>query len=279
MIKTLKNRVIDCVRPMGQVILVLSILVLPLIINVAGIIQRLFIDNKLDFDTVKYYYLMRVGNFWIGVIIAGYIFLKFIRPSNKEIMINTGNIYHEHCYAWYWFCSKILGYYKCSLVRVPISMQFKLIIRDTFNQYVYGLDSEYKEVIEDPIRIDKTITDKSDSCINIVLADTYPLDKNLLPESTKNISTIYIQRENNKTDSVRCYSKDFIETVLNTVRHLPNNIHIVNLYPATNPKHNYYIVQGVFKMADRSNINRLVIYPQKRKNEKWNFSDKGVKIY
>lgn len=279
MIKSLKNRVLDCIRPMLQVILMVIIFGLPILIDGVGIIQELFIDNKLDFDTVKYYYLIKTGNFGIGIIISGFVFFKFIRPSNKEIMMNTGNLYHDHFYAWYWFCSKILGYGKCGLVRVPVSMQFKLIIRDTFSQYDWGLDSEYKEVKNDPIGVEKTSTENTNTIVNIVLADTYPLAKDLMPESTKDIPTIYIQRENNNTDSVRCYSNDFIETVLNTVRHLPNNIHIVNLYPATNPKHNYYIAQDVFKMADRSNITGLVIYPQKRKNGKWNFSEKGVEIY
>lgn len=279
MITLIKNRLLDCIRQILQVALLIFIFVFCIWVDVGGIIQGLFVNNELDFENVKYFYLMKMGNISIGIIISGFILFKYIRTSNKEVLINTGNLYHDHFYLWYWFCSKILGYRKCNLVRVPVAMQFKLIIRDTFAQYDWGLDSEYKEIQTETISIYKTVIEQTNNAVNLVLSDTYPLTNKLMPESTKDLPTIFVQRENNKKDVARCYSNEFIETVLNTVRHLPSNIHIVHLYPATNPKHNYYIAQGVFKMAGRSNIIGLLVYPQKGKNGKWDFSEKGIKIY
>ncbi|QSX05594.1 hypothetical protein JYG23_13095 [Sedimentibacter sp. zth1] len=277
--KILKNRILDCISQLLQVVILLIAFAIPILLDGATKIQMLFNGENPDFETVQYYYLVKMGNEVIGLVLMLFILFKLIRPSNKEKIMNTGNLYHDHCYAWYWFCSKVLGYCKCSLVRVPVATQFKLIIRDTFSQYDLRLDDDYKLIDIESVTVEGISDDGYTESVNIVLADTYPITKNLMPESTKNLSTIYIQRETNKNDAVRCYSKDFIESVLNTVRHLPNNVHAINLYPATNPKHNYCIANGVFKMANRSNIDRLVIFPQKRKSGNWNFFEKGITIY
>lgn len=63
------------------------------------------------------------------------------------------------------------------------------------------------------------------------------------------------------------------------MRKLPQNIYKINLYPATNAKHTSNLARRVFKMADRSNIRGFVVYSQERKNGKWDFAEKGIKIY
>lgn len=69
-------------------------------------------------------------------IICGLIFslLIYIWRSkvNKEKIFNVGNQYGDFPFFIYKIAAKFLGYGSVSLVRVPIYLQFKLILKDTF---------------------------------------------------------------------------------------------------------------------------------------------------
>ena len=126
------KKIRDWKRPYTQLVILLATLAIPSIIDVASIIRRIFSTNDLNFDNAKYFFLMKLGNGIIGIVFMLIVLYVWIRKSNKSSLLNTGDLYHDHLYAGYWICSKILGYRKCSLIRVPIAMQFKLVIRDTF---------------------------------------------------------------------------------------------------------------------------------------------------
>ncbi len=267
----------DWIRPLMQAAFLVVALVIPIILDFASKFQTIFVYNTIDFDTAPYYYLMELGNYTIGIALMLLVVLPFIRRSNKERLLNTGGLYHDHYYAGYWFCSKILGYNKCSLVRVPNGMQFKLVIRDTFAEYDYGQDNDYRDIDNENINILRPSSDYTNT-INLILADTYPVTKAMLPASTSSLSTVWIQRDNKK-DSVRCFSKNFYESVQNTVRQFPSNVHGINLYPTLNPKHSYWIAKNVFKMGGRSNIKTLKVHSQSNKNGRWDFSELGTVIF
>lgn len=267
----------DWILPVMQTAILVVSLVIPFIFDVASKIQMLFVSTPVNFDTAQYYYLMKMGNGVIGIAFMLFITLPVLRRCNYKKLLNTGELYHDHCYAGYWFCSKVLGYNKCSLVRVPIAMQFKLVIRDTFAEYDYGQDNDYRDIDNEDIEITCPSTGYT-STVNLVLADTYPVTQSMLPACTSSLSTIWIQRDNKK-DSVRCFSKKFHESVQNTVRQLPNNVCGINLYPTLNPKHSYWIARNVFKMGGRSNIGTLKIYSQSNKNGSWDYSEIGTDIF
>lgn len=260
-----------------QIVALVAALIFPILFDVAAKIQPIINNTGVTFDTVKYYYLMKLGNGVIGIAFMVLLLFIWIRKGNSKRILNKGNLYHDHRYIGYFFCAKILGYKRCNLVRVPIAMQFKLVINDTFWEYDYGLDDDYREIEDENIKVEspkKCYT----STVNIVLSDTYPVTKEMLPTSTINLSTIWILR-NNETDFVRCYSKKFCEIIQNTVRQLPDNVGGVNLYPTLNPKHSAWIARNVFKMGGRTNVNTLSIYPQLNENKNWKFAEKGITIY
>lgn len=73
-------------------------------------------------------------------VLSGIIWLAFlwvIRRFNAIDILNKGSDYHDHYYVSYCFCRYVLGYKKCCLTRVPIYMQFKLVLADLFPEYLY----------------------------------------------------------------------------------------------------------------------------------------------
>ena len=115
----------ESLKSIFEIFLMIVAFLIPTIINATGWIELCFKNTKIDFDNIKYYFLMKTGNLTIGVLLTLFV-LNTIRKNNKERIFNTKNVYHDYSYIWYWFCAKILGYKKCNLKLVPIYMQFKL---------------------------------------------------------------------------------------------------------------------------------------------------------
>ena len=259
-----------------QVLVLALALIAPCICDFASVIKMIFSNNNVDFNNVKYYFLMRLGNGAIGIALM-ILALLFFRKYNSGHLLNTGILYHKHYYSSYWFCTKILGYKKCCLIRVSNAMQFKLLLSDTFSEYDYGNENDYRCIDDEAITIEAP-ADNFTSTVNLVLADTYPIATEQIPASISNFSIVHISRDN-KNNSVRCFSKVFYESVLNTVRHLPNNVYSINIFATLNPKHSYWIARNVFKMGGRSNILKLSVFTQPHNKGNWNFSETGIKIF
>jgi len=260
-----------------QVITLIILAIIPLIFDFASIIRSIFEEKTVDFDTVKYYWLMKLGNGVIGIALMLVFLFTILRVYNNKKLLNKGQLYHDHFYIGYLFCAKVLGYKKCSLVRVPIPMQVKLIIRDTFDEYDYGEDIDYKNFENENITVEGPVGDYT-STINLVLSDTYPITRGMLPASTSNLSTVWVLRDN-KENATRVYSSKFYEEVRNIVQKLPSNVYRINLYSTLNPKHCWWITRNVFKQGGRSNIRALTVFPQPYKNGNWNFSEVGALVF
>lgn len=230
----------------------------------------------MELDTAKYFWLVELGNWAIGLVLMLLILFKFLRTNNEKSTLNKGNLDHDHCYIGYLFCAKVLGYQKCNLIGIPVPMQFKLIMNDIFKEYDFGEETDYKKVDDERIKIKKPNGNYTNT-INLVLSDTYPISNDLLPLSTKDLTTIWISRESN--NGVRVFSSKFYETIRSVVSNLPQNVFAINLYATLNCKHCWWIARNVFKQANRSNIRKLVVYPQPNKNGKWNFAEKGMSIF
>ena len=56
------KRIRDWLRPIAQVLILVIAFWIPYVVNVAGIIQMIFDNTTVDFDNVKYYYIMKMGN-------------------------------------------------------------------------------------------------------------------------------------------------------------------------------------------------------------------------
>lgn len=262
-------------REIWQVILLIVVAVLPWLIDFPGLLTRAIADG-VDVE-LKYYIPIMAGKVVSSVVLVlAYVYI--VRKSNKEYTFNeAGNYYYNHSYEWYWICSKIFGYKKCSLVRVPIPMQFKLLINQVFREYTFGNDNNYVRIANEEISV---ATDKEKTkTVNLVLADTYPISNNLLPGIVNEYMTVRISREHTG-DGSRYISEAFCNEVQRAVQQLhQSGCDTLNIFPTTNAAHNIRIVQNSFMHGGRGDIKHIYVYTQPHSSEgDWRFSDKAVII-
>lgn len=272
----MKYRIIDWKEPILETLAIVIFSYLAYRIHLADKIITLLENNITEINDILYLQLAYYGNAFIALCVM-FILLFHIRSSNKEKKLNqSGNKYHNHSYFGYWFCSKILGYQTCCLVRVPIPMQFRLLINGTFHNFDLGGDDDYDKREHEDIIV-KLPDGEYTKIINLILVDTYPITEGMISASSAALSTVYISR-NESNDRTRCISNEFVNCVRNTVQKLPNNVTGINLYSTLNPKHCRMIANSIFRCGGRSNITLLKVFPQKFKNGSWNFEEEGINI-
>ena len=244
------------------------------------------INLKIIFEDYLNTTILSPDNFWIILslkqsrivvaLIVSICILLYFRKNNKECCMNEKNYYHNYWYAWYWFCSNILGIKKCNLIRVPIFLQFKLVSNKTFDEFIFD-DNDFPKVENE--RESETLIfnkDKKGKEINLILEDTYKLNVSQLPLEKKNLYTIKISRNFNN-DVSRHFSLKFIDSISKAVVNL-KDVERVNIFATTNPKNTYYIANKVFLLGDRGNISHLYVYQQESFGDR-NFERDGYKIY
>lgn len=273
--KKFSRQIEENLRPIAQIILLSVSLFLPVILEASKWIEFIFQNVELDFDNAKYYFLLKVGDWGIGIIVMLFV-LSQIRKTNKEKLFNTKNVYHDYPYIWYWICAKILGYVKCNLKRVPTYLQFKLVLEDTFSEYDVGTEDDYPKIENEEIEIHKKNWNVDSHEINLVLSDTYPIKKNQLPAAKSILPTLVVIRK--RPNKSRYYSPQFVSKIVDEVRNLPRTETSVNIFATTNPKHTRQIVENAFKMAERGNVKKLVVFPQSNKGMR-RFKRKGKIMY
>lgn len=261
-------------RPIVQLVLIVFSILLPTLINASYWIKFLFENSEINFDTAKYYFLLKIGNWGAGIVLMFFMLSK-VKNFNKEKTLNTRNVYHDYSYIWYWICAKILGYTKCNLKLVPIHMQFKLILNDTFAEYNVGSEEDYPLIENEIIQINKVNWNPNQE-VNLVLADTYPISQSQMPSSKSQLPTLFINRQ--RPDLSRYYSPQFIATIVDEVRKLPSNKMIINVFSTTNAKHTKKIAENAFKLANRGNIKKLLVFQQNNSGKR-KFEKKGKVIY
>lgn len=272
--KILIKKLKESLRPIIQILLVIISFFLPIIVDVTSWIKFFFQNSEINFETAKYYFLLKVGNWGIGIIFMFFILFQ-IKKANSDKLFNTGNVYHNYPYVWYWICAKLLGYTKCNLKLVPIYIQFKLVLNDTFAEYNVGTEDDYPLIENEEIEVKRANWNLSQE-VNLVLADTYPIVRTQMPNSKSMLPTLVIIRK--RPDQSRYYSPKFIAKIVDEVRKLPKKTMVVNVFPTTNAKHTKKIVGDVFKLADRGNIKKLVVFQQSNKGKR-KFEENGKVIY
>lgn len=271
--KSFFKKIKENIVPICQLVLLVIILFLPSWMNLTELITPPAL--KLSQDWVEYvlFFAWENGNIAIGLVLTS-INLFIMRTMNKEHIFNRGNGYKNYPYWWYWICSKILGYMKCNLKYVPIYMQFKLVLRDTFEEYECG---EYARKEDDKITVQKINCEQNSDEINIMIADTYELSERQLPLLNKGNPTIIITRDN-KNDYNRYDSPELVKTVVNVVRGLSKNFLVVNIFATTNPLNTKKIVQEAFKLGGRDIIEKIIVFQQSN-DEIRKFEEKGIQVY
>lgn len=273
MFKFIKNKVIDSGREYLQILSLIICLKLPALVNLSEIIRTILGGQEPNFETAKYYYLMLSGDYVIGFLLSLYVLFNYVRKANKDTVLNRGNVYHRHFYHWYWFCSKILGYDKCNLILVPIQMQFKLVLRDTFKEYPLPEDIF-------PIECCKVKTTKKNegnisNTFTFVIEDTYPIKDVQIPEKYLKHSLVRITRLSEKIGK-RVYCEEFVDSIVEEIRLLPEDS-IINIFATTNPKNNYEIAKKALSLAERSNLIKVNVFQQEESGDRL-FNDKEYTV-
>lgn len=274
-IKYIKNFLLDSLRELVQIIFLAICIIFPSFVNLAEIIRTILGGADPTIENAKYYYLMISGNWTMGSIIALYVLLYIIRKSNKEKILNKGNIYHDKPYWWYWFCSKVLGYEKCNLILVPIHTQYKLVLRDTFEEYPFNESTFPKKECE--IEVNRNLNKENSSLkkINLIIQDTYPIYDEQIPLNLRAYNSISIKRQSNRLGE-RVYSKDFIDIITEEIRNLSDDI-TLNIFSTTNPKNTYEIIRNSIMLAERGNIKHVNVFQQNNEKER-EFNSRPHKI-
>lgn len=232
------------------------------------------VDKHFDPMNVAYFIGYCLGDAAVALIVAILVWVAICRFNSKK-MFNKNNVYHDYSYGWFLVFGKFLGYTKCNLVGVPIYMQIKLILRDTFQEYNCGSILEKKE--NEKIKVKVINADKDTGEINLVVADTYPIKNRQLVTSKSQLYTIKISRDN-KNDKNRYKSVEMIKEVVNQLRNISGKINRLNVFMTTNPDNTREIVEKAFKLHDRGNIDSIYVYQQSCDGERL-FIDKEILVY
>lgn len=279
--KKIKNKLCDSKKELSQIMILGGCLLLPVFFNLSGKIKLILEKYELDVSTIIYDCILELGDWSVGIALMLYVLFKIFRNSNQETILNKGNLYHDHSYIWYYFCSKVLGYRKVNLILVPIFTQFRLVIRDTFEEYPLNNDFFPDENMEnisvecfENTELNEVTSNQNE--INLILEDTYPIEKRQVPREKQFLKMIKISR-NNGISVNRVYNDYFVNKVIDIVRKLPSGI-VLNIYATTNPKHTLQIAKRAFSLADRGNILELYVFQQNNNDERM-FNSRAKKIF
>ena len=263
------------VRQILEIVALIIATSVPWVVNLQEIFKEYLANHPISPDNFFWQAAFRMGK-PVASVVLFFAVLIVIRKLNQGFVMNRKRVYHDYCYMWYWFCSKILGIKSCDLVLVPIHMQFKLVIRATFPEY--PLDETEYPVVENEADSKVSILNQEEPAreINLILEDTYAIEERQIPKSKKGCKTIKISR-NNGADNSRHFSQKYIEAIIKCVRGLKGKV-LVNIYATTNPLNTKHIAKRAFGLGERGNVEHLYVF-QQSKDGRRRFEEKGRKIY
>lgn len=259
-----------------EIIILIVAFILPYILDIPSWFSDYLSNHKPEPTAGSFipYYILKTGNTAIALGLLVVAFWR-IRKYNKDFVMNNDNVYHDYPFLWYWFSAKVLGIKKCNLIFVPIYMQFKLVVGNIFQEFPLD-DADFPIIENEPsctIVKKNMVTDLHE--VNLILEDTYVIESKQIPARKKSLPTIKVSRNNNS--HTRHFSPNFVDAITEELRNLPH-VSVVNVYATTNPMNTLRIARAAFRMADRGNIDHVVVYQQNRSGIR-KFAGKGYKVY
>lgn len=207
----------------------------------------------------------------VKIVLMILFYMCIFKINSKKEFFN-GDIYGDIPIVFY-YIAKFLGYNKISLKRKPYDVQFKLLRKDLF------------EIIEDNIEKDDDVNVRTDRTnfrynnnmreCNLIVADTYPIRKEQIPKSKRDLDSIWIEREKSQL-STRVYSPKLINEVSENVELIQETGAKINLYLTTNTTNTEKIIKDVFMKGDRSGYSIEIFLQESNGNRK--FKEKGIKV-
>lgn len=202
-----------------------------------------------------------------------FLFLFFLftyRWLNKDKEFAPTDIYGNYHISIYYIAWLITGYKMVNLKMKPIPLQFQLLNINKlkcFDNTEYSNHS-YKYKVSHTGKCDKNTKQ-----INIIISDTYPITKDMIPQKIIYNYTINLTREEDK--GVRTKSQELIEILIKEVQNTKQYCKNYNLFLSTPASTNISIFNQVFHTErDKFNIN---IFQQDSENE-FKFKEKSVNI-
>lgn len=249
-----------------------------MVVGEATIFYFTFINQKyiahFDFLGIKdteSFINLNLGSIIIFLILSTGFLGKY-RRNRAKIYFNQGDVYLDMSKFYFWFAAKMIGYKKMTLVRVPLHLQFELILEPIFTCYI----TDEHENSSDEVNIKYLNKDKNNNKeINLALSDTYKVKLDELPKSKRDITTIFIEN-GEKFNGIRTYNINFVQAIKKHVHKLSKKYKKVNLFAHTNTQHNKKIIESSFKMGGRSGFEKVSIY--KYLPDSQTFLDKPHKI-
>jgi len=262
-------------RQILEIVALIIVTSIPWVVDLQEIFKEYLADHPFSPDDFFWQVAFRMGK-PVASVVLFFAVLIGIRKFNQGFVMNRKRVYHDYCYAWYWFCAKILGIKSCDLVLVPIHMQFKLVIRATFQEYPLD-ETEYPVVEnESDSKVSETNQEEPTRELNLVLEDTYAIEVRQIPKSKQGYRTIKISR-NSGADNSRHFSQKYIEAIIKCVRGLKGKVS-VNVYATTNPMNTKHIAKRAFGLGERGNVEHLYVF-QQGKDGRRRFEEKGRKVF
>lgn len=217
-------------------------------------------------------------NYALCIILIFYIF-GFIRKSNEGKVFNKkSDLYYDYCYFTFWCASKILGYKKVQLVGVPLHMQFKLVIRGTFDEIIADTFEEHYipvEESEDKLKIKIKNKELSKKEINLFIEDTYPISNEELPDCKRNLPKICIKSRG--TPGVRKKDDKLISDVKRAMYNIQKyKYQVINVYSTANPVNNLNIINSSFRFFGRTE--NIQVFVMQKSNGSSGIYNKQYKI-
>lgn len=260
----------------STLILFLPIIIAIIIVYTKFDLQTMILGTAIETGnflvTICYSLLSNFGIVSLAIFITLILFL-YLKIINKDKVFNEINEYLDIKFIFFWYGSRILGFGKCNLTQVPIFLQFKLFLNNTFIDYIFGSVDIFDN-------IDFEVTDgKSDTkedTINFIVADTYNISNEMLPDSLKELNFIKIDR-NKKDQGIRSYNSKFVNRIRKELHEIPPKYKRINMFLTTNAMHNERIVKDNFISKGRIHDRQLFIY-QQSKEFSFKFSEKGIRV-
>ena len=266
--KKLYEKISSNGRQILEIVALIIVTSIPWVVDLQEIFKEYLANHPISPDDFFWQVAFRTGK-PVASVVLFFAVLIGIRKLNQGFIMNRKRVYHDYCYAWYWFCAKILGIKSCDLVLVPIHMQFKLVIRATFQEYPLD-ETEYPVVEnESDSKVSETNQEEPTRELNLVLEDTYAIEVRQIPKSKQGYRTIKISR-NSGADNSRHFSQKYIRGL--------NRKASVNVYATTNPMNTKHIAKRAFGLGERGNVEHLYVF-QQGKDGRRRFEEKGRKVF
>lgn len=217
--------------------------------------------NKINSPLVKNF--IKVS--FLLIIIRSYYY--FFQNKKKELIPTS--VYGDIPVIFYILASILLNIKKINLKCKPIPLQFQIFKHNG----LFDID-ELTEIKEKDVKYQIDEIKGSTSTINILIGDTYDINKSQIPSQLLKNKTIIINRKK-RTNRCRFNSNELI-TIINTILERNKKCKEYNLFLFTNPVTNRRLYDEVFNTTTDGFI--INVYNAKKVNDKCYFQDKKVKI-